>query len=139
MISTATRREAATFIRFGLSGLPGFVVGLGVNVLLIEACHWPKPVAYLLVMWVQITMGFLMARWLVFRAAAPAKSVAAAYLQYALSMGLIRVADWTLYTTLVEFLRINYVIAQVCGTALFIVIKFLFAKAIFRHKSTSIT
>jgi putative flippase GtrA len=60
------------------------------------------------------------------------KSLVQSYLQFALSMGLIRVLDWCLYTALVEFLQIPYVIAQVSCSLLFIGIKFLSAKAIFR-------
>ena len=130
-MSPGAIKEALTFLRFGLSGLPGFLLAIAANVLLIEAFHTPKPVAYLFVIWLQMTMGFVMCRTVVFDRAAN-KSLLQSYLQFALSMGLIRVLDWSLYTTLVEFLQIPYVIAQVSCSFLFIGIKFLSAKAIFR-------
>ncbi|HEX4770760.1 MAG TPA: hypothetical protein VH351_08020 [Bryobacteraceae bacterium] len=52
--------EAGHFLQFGLSGLPAFVVALGLNKFLVEFAGWPKPVAYLLVVWMQMNIGFLM-------------------------------------------------------------------------------
>jgi len=128
-------RDAVNFLRFGLSGLPGFLLAIGVNILLIEVFHWPKPLAYLLVVWIQMTLGFAMCRVLVFPEN-PAAPILSAYLQFALSMGLIRIADWSLYTALVEIARFPYVLTQVFTTVLFLGVKFFSAKAIFRPKST---
>ncbi len=130
-----TVHDIAAFLRFGLSGLPGFALAIGLNVLLIELCHWPKPAAYLPVMWLQMTMGFAMCRWVVF-STEPGRGLMAGYLQFALSMALIRVGDWIFYTTLVEAVKIPYVIAQIMSSGLFIVIKFLSARAIFKSKSS---
>ena len=130
LMAPGTIRQTVTFLRFGLSGLPGFALAIAANVLLIEVFHWPKPVAYLLVIWLQMTMGFVMCRYLVFPEASH-HSLVNAYLQFALSMGLIRIADWSLYTSLVEFAKIPYVIAQISTTLIFIGIKFFSAKAIF--------
>ena len=130
-MAPVTIKDALTFLRFGLSGLPGFLLAIAANVFLIEIFHAPKPVAYLFVIWLQMTMGFIMCRTLVF-AGANGKSVLQSYLQFALSMGLIRILDWSLYITLVEFLRIQYLIAQLSCSLVFLGIKFLSAKAIFR-------
>ena len=130
-MAPSTVKEALNFLRFGLSGLPGFLLAIGANILLIEVFHCPKPVAYLFVIWFQMTMGFVMCRTLVF-SGAQNKSLLQAYLQFALSMGLIRILDWSLYTALVEFLKVPYVIAQVSTSALFLGVKFLSARAIFR-------
>ena len=128
--------DVVTFFRFGLSGLPGFVLAIGLNVLLVELCHWPKPLAYLPVMWLQMTMGFIMCRWVVF-SVSPGQGLLTAYFQFAVSMALIRIADWILYTSLVEAAKIPFVVAQLSSTGLFIVIKFLSARAIFRSKSSA--
>jgi putative flippase GtrA len=130
-MAPGTIKEALTFLRFGLSGLPGFILAIAANVLLIEVAHVPKPVAYLFVIWLQMTMGFIMCRTLVF-SSANNKSLWHSYLQFALSMGLIRILDWSLYTALVEFLHIYYVAAQVLCSFVFLGVKFLSAKAIFR-------
>ena len=131
MNSPRVFQNAAQFFRFGLSGLPGFVLALALNILLIEVFHWPKPLAYLLVIWMQMTMGFIMCRVLVFPGAGK-NSLVTAYVQFAVSMSLIRVVDWALYTSLVELARVPYVAAQISSTILFIGIKYFSAKAIFR-------
>ena len=125
--------DVLTFLRFGLSGLPGFVLAIGLNILLVQFAHWPKPLAYLPVMWLQMTMGFVMCRWVVF-SIAPGQGLVTAYFQFALSMALIRIADWIFYTTLVELAKIPFVGAQFLSSGLFIVIKFLSARAIFKSK-----
>ena len=96
-----TRKDASTFFRFGLSGLPGFVLAIGANILLIEIFHVRKPLAYAFIMWLQMSIGFVMCRLLVF-SRQPGQGLLPAYLQFAASMTMIRVADWTLYTFLVQ-------------------------------------
>jgi putative flippase GtrA len=99
-------------------------------VLLVERFHWPKPCAYALVVWMQMTSGFLMCRYVVF-ADGRGVPILRAYVQFAASMAVIRVADWSVYTFAVEFLKLPYVAVQIATTAIFISIKFLSAKAIF--------
>ena len=126
-------KQAAALIRFGLAGVPGFLIAIPLNIALIEWAHWPKPAAYLLVVWMQMTAGFLMCHYLVFKTA-DRRPLWPAYTQFALSMGLIRVFDWATYTALVEFVHLPYVLAQICCTGFFILIKFVSAKAIFRPR-----
>jgi putative flippase GtrA len=121
------------FLRFGLSGLPGFVLGLALNVFLVERGGWPRPVAYGLVVWLQMSCGFVMCRYVVF-AEGREVPLLKAYAQFVGSMALIRVADWLLYTLAVEVLAVPFVIAQVSMTAIFIVLKFISAKAIFSRR-----
>ncbi len=128
---SALLREAGMFVRFGMSGLPGFLIAILLNILLVEMAHWPKPVAYVPVVWMQMTAGFLFCRYFVFRHEIQ-RSFWVAYGQFALSMGLIRVADLGLYTCLVELAHVPYVAAQIMSTGIFIFVKFASAKAIFR-------
>src|SRR4051812_15471042 len=93
-------KDGLRIFRFGLAGLPGFVCAIGLNILLIEVFQWPKPVAYLLVVWMQMTVGFAMCRWVVFTEDLN-RGILAAYGQFALSMAVIRVLDWLFYTLLV--------------------------------------
>ena len=108
------------------------------NVSLIETFHWPKPLAYLPVVWMQMTVGFVMCRLLVFGDDLE-KPIVAAYGQFALSMALIRIADWGFYTTLVESARVPYLAAQISSIGLFLVVKFISARAIFRPGSRATT
>jgi putative flippase GtrA len=131
-----TAKQIASFVRFGLSGLPGFLIAIAINVWVVERFHWPKPVAYVLVMWIQMSLGWLMCRTVVFRDGQNTSALGS-YFQFALSMGIIRIADWLLYTTLVELVKVPYVLAQISTSAIFLFIKFLSAKAIFRPSSSS--
>ncbi len=123
------------FLRFGLSGFPAFLLAVAANIFLVGKLHWPKPAAYALVIWMQMSSGFIMCRYLVF-AEGREVPLLRAYAQFIASMAAIRFADWCVYTLLVELLTIPYVIAQIATMALFIGIKFLFAKHIFTKKST---
>lgn len=127
-------REAGQFLKFGLSGLPAFLVALGLNKLLVDFAGWPKPVAYLPVVWMQMNVGFLMCHYVVFRSSQP-RPLLRAYWPYILSMWAIRGVDWLSYTFLVEVIRIPYLVAQIATSAVLLLAKFISAKAIFRSKA----
>jgi putative flippase GtrA len=126
-------REAGHFLQFGLSGLPAFLVALGLNKFLVDFAGWPKPVAYLPVVWMQMNVGFLMCHYVVFRSSEP-RPLLRAYWQYILSMWAIRGVDWLSYTFLVEVIRIPYLVAQISTSAVLLLVKFISAKAIFRSQ-----
>jgi putative flippase GtrA len=126
--------EAGHFLQFGLSGLPAFVVALGLNKFLVDFAGWPKPVAYLPVVWMQMNVGFLMCHYIVFRSPQP-RPLLRAYWQYILSMWVIRGVDWLSYTFLVEVIRIPYLVAQISTSAVLLLVKFMSAKAIFRSRA----
>jgi putative flippase GtrA len=128
-------KEASAFVRFGLAGVPGFLIAIPLNIALIEWGHWPKPIAYLFVVWMQMTSGFLMCHFLVFKTV-ERRSLLTAYGQFAASMGIIRVFDWATYSALVVFLHVPFVLAQIACTGFFILMKFVSAKAIFRPRVT---
>jgi putative flippase GtrA len=132
--SSNALKQAAHFLRFGLSGLPAFLVALGMNKFLVEIAHWPKPVAYLPVVWMQMNVGFLMCHYFVFRTS-ERRSLLNAYWQYTLSMWAIRGVDWLSYTLLVEAVKVPYLVAQISTSAVLLVVRFLSAKAIFRSKA----
>jgi putative flippase GtrA len=125
------KKDLVTFLKFGLAGLPAFVVAVPLNIVLIEWAHWPKPVAYLLVVFIQMTAGFLMNHYLVFRTTEE-RPLLPAYGKYVLSLGAIRLLDWCSYTALVELIHIRYVIAQIGCSVFFLLVKYISAKAIFR-------
>jgi putative flippase GtrA len=127
--------EALHFLQFGLSGLPAFLVALALNKFLVAVAGWPKPVAYLPVVWMQMNVGFLMCHYVVFRSNEH-RPLLTAYWQYILSMWAIRGIDWLLYTLLVEVIHIPYLVAQISTSAVLLLVKFFSAKAIFRSKAT---
>lgn len=128
------KREFWKFIQFGLAGVPGFILGIGLNVLLVDRLHWPKPVAYLPVMFLQTASGFLINHYFVFEGA-ERRPFMRAFLQFWGSMALVRAFDWATYTALVELARMPIVLAQITCTCIFLVVKFGFARIIFRSKT----
>lgn len=134
-VATAATRpplvqQVSHFLKFGLSGLPAFLVAIALNKYLVDVVHWPKPLAYLPVVWMQMNVGFLMCHYFVFRTNAQ-RSLLTAYWQYIVSMWTIRGVDWVLYTFLVEMVRIPYMFAQISISAVLLIVKFISAKAIF--------
>lgn len=122
------------FIQFGLAGLPAFLIAIPLNIFLVQYAHWPKPVAYVPVIWLQFTAGFLMNHYLVFKTAGKIPFWRA-YFQFAASMGIIRIFDWSAYTAATVWAHVPFVLAQICCSGVFLVIKYLSARPIFRHSA----
>jgi hypothetical protein len=52
-------------------------------------------------------------------------------MKFSVRIGLIRLADWSVYTTFVELLHVPYLAAQVINLAIFPVVKFLSVRSLF--------
>jgi putative flippase GtrA len=119
-----------TFIKFVVAGMPGLVIAFSANIFLVEIFKWPKPVAYAIVVWLQLTSGFVLCRLFVFTDTQDV-ALLKAYINFSIRIGLIRLADWSVYTTLVELLHVPYLAAQVINLAIFPVVKFLSVRSVF--------
>jgi putative flippase GtrA len=120
--------------RFLVAGLPGYVLAVLVNYLLVHFLRWPKPGAYLLVLLLQVTLNFVIARRFVF--AVPAgSSVSRQYFSFMGGVVVFRGLDWALYTCMVEFLGVHFILAQLGNVALFSVLRFRYAQAIMEAPS----
>ena len=119
-----------TFFKFLIAGVPGLVLAFSANIFFVEILRWPKPVAYAIVVWLQLTVGFVLCRLFVFEGGQEVPFVKG-YVDFSLRIGLIRVADWSLYTALVEIVHVPYLAAQVINLAIFPAVKFLSVRSMF--------
>jgi len=124
-------------LRFLLSGLPAFLLAIPANWFLVELLHWPKPVSYLAVLWGQTTINFFACRRFAFDVKDRPPTVGQ-YWQFLSGMGLFRLADWLLYTIVVEVFRLYYLAAQLFNIAVFALIKFKFAESLFERRKGSL-
>jgi putative flippase GtrA len=122
-----------TFIKFLVAGLPGLVIAFPANIFFVEMLRWTKPVAYAIVVWLQLTVGFVMCRLFVF-SDGQGLPILKAYANFALRIGFIRLADWSLYTIQVELVHMPYLAAQAINLAIFPVLKFLSVRSVFRGR-----
>jgi putative flippase GtrA len=118
------------FLKFLIAGVPGLVLAFSANIFFVEILRWPKPVAYAIVVWLQLTVGFVLCRFFVFTYGQEVPFLKA-YVDFSLRIGLIRLADWSLYTALVELVHVPYLAAQVINLAIFPAVKFLSVRSIF--------
>lgn len=119
-------------VRFWLAGLPAFAAAVPLNIFLVSYAHWPKPVAYIVVLFCQITVNFFLCRRYVF-VSAPGESIRAQYAEFLGGIGMFRLLDWLTYTAVVELLGINYVAVQAMNVVVFSLLKYKFSEQVFRR------
>jgi len=119
--------------RFLLSGLPAFLLAIPANWFLVEVLHWPKPVSYLVVLWGQTTLNFFACRRFAFEVKDRPPTLRQ-YLQFLSGIGLFRLADWGVYTILVEVFSFYYLAVQLFNVAVFALLKFKFAESLFEAR-----
>lgn len=129
-------RFGRRLLRFWAAGLPAFAAALVVNFLLVEKLYWPKPIAYLVVLWLQMSINFFACRILVFKSTAHV-SVFRQYVHFLSGIGTIRLVEWLLYTILVEMFHVYYLAVQVMSIVLFALVKFKFAESLFERRKTA--
>jgi len=120
-------RELGKLGGFLLVGFPTFFVAVPLNFALVHYAGVPKPVAYAAVLLFQVTVNFFLCRWLVF---APGNHMSARRQFAEFMVGILgfRLADWLLYSLLVQLWPNYYLVIQVCNVLLFAVLKYKFSK-----------
>lgn len=131
---TLSVHQAFRVFRFLAAGLPGFAVALLANRLFVETLHWPKPVSYIAVLAIQVTINFFVCRFFVFTANT-GHSVFRTYFTFLGGSAGTRVLEWLFYTTLVEFFRFHYLAVQLGSIVIFSLFKFKFAESIFEARN----
>ncbi len=125
-----------TLVKFMAAGLPSFGLAVPANYLLVSHAHLDKPLAYAIVMVIQVTINFFMCRHFVFGG----KSTGQFSRQFgAFFSGIMafRVADWLLYVLLVNRAGIYYLAAQVLNVAVFGIAKFVFSEWVFARREAT--
>ncbi len=127
---TKPKTVAGKFTGFLLAGLPSFIIAIPLNWALVEYAHLVKPLAYALVMVFQISLNFFTSRWLVFDSP-PGKTFPRQFAEFFSGIAVFRIADWALYSLLVQFTPHLYLVVQVINVVLFSFLKFLFCRKVF--------
>ena len=105
--------------------------------LVVPANYWlagwvglAKPVAYAIVLAVQLTLGFFLNRVFVFEKRD--KSCLQEFVRFVVGILGFSVADWLVYVLLVEVYGFYYLAVQLGNVLLFLVPMFVFAEGVFR-------
>ncbi|MEZ5171915.1 MAG: GtrA family protein [Acidimicrobiia bacterium] len=125
--------------RFGvfmLAGLPAFVLAIGLNIVLVERTPLPAWLAYPLVLWVQVTINFFLARRFVFEASTLHASLRAQYVTFLAGVSVVRAFDWLAYVIMVAA-GVYFVAAQLINVVAFSVVRFLFARRVIEGPARS--
>lgn len=124
------------FGAFMLIGLPAFVLAIGLNIALVEWASVPTWLAYALVLWVQITINFFLARRFVFEASTAHASLRAQYLTFLGGVSIVRFLDWLAYVIMVAA-GVFFIAAQLINVVAFSVVRFVFARRVIEGPARS--
>lgn len=123
------RIDSKTFLVFLIAGLPSFIVALVLNYVLVSFFFWPIPVAYALVLLIQVSINFFMAKNYVFKTKANT-TLAIQYFQFISGIFAFRFFDWLLYLVLTQVLATHFIIIQFGNIVVFSLLKYRFAKRV---------
>lgn len=122
--------------KFLLAGLPGFILAIPLNFLLVDFCDLAKWGAYLIVLFMQVNMGFAICRWKVFTAS-KTKPVMRQYWEFLGAVAVFRTLDAISYSFMVSKLpfafmvgnrNCYYLVYQLANVVIFSVAKFVFCR-----------
>jgi putative flippase GtrA len=120
---------AGKFLSFLAVGLPAFALAMPLNWFLVELWAMPKPVAYALVLIVQVVANFFMCRWFVFNVGTH-KSIRRQFAEFFSGIMGFRFADWAVYSLIVQLLPHLYLAVQIFNVLLFSALKYRFSRSV---------
>ena len=121
-------------VKFLAAGLPAFLLAVPLNCLLVDGAHLYAPLAYAMVLLLQVSANFFICRWLVFTER-NARPIARQYAEFMGGILLVRLVDWSLYSVLVEFAGLFYIGVQIFNVALFALVKYRLSERIMAKKA----
>ena len=116
-------------VKFGLAGLPAFLVAIPLNWFLVEKVLLQKPVAYLITLLFQVMVNFVFLRLFVFKGETQG-NLLKTFFKFLWGIAFFRLLDWGLYTILVQNTHIHYLIIQIGNVIIFSFAKFFYSKKI---------
>jgi putative flippase GtrA len=128
-LSEKQRKLLIQLVKFGIAGLPAFLVAMPLNWFLVEEIRLLKPAAYFITLFFQVTVNFILLRLFVFKGET-VKNVLSVYLQFLWGIAFFRLLDWGLYTFLVQNTEIHYLLVQIGNVVIFSLAKFVYSKKI---------
>jgi putative flippase GtrA len=117
------------FFKFLLAGLPAFLVAIPLNYLLVSHLNFYKPLAYVIVLFIQVSINFFIVRRFVFHTKGK-EDLLNEYYKFFVGISFFRFLDWGLYSIVVSLTPINYLIVQLGNVVIFSIAKFLYSKKI---------
>jgi len=115
--------------KFLLAGAPSFLIAIPLNVLLVDYAHLVVPLAYAIVLILQVSANYFMCRWFVFKKGKKT-SLWIQFWQFLSGILVFRLGDWALYFYLTSILSIHYVVIQVFNAIVFFVFKYLYSRKV---------
>ena len=127
-------KQFIKLIKFLIAGLPAFIIAVPLNYLLVKKLNFYQPIAYAIVLIIQVTINFFMCRWIVFKERKKT-SLWLQFIQFFSGIGLFRLLDWGIYVFAVEVLDIYFIAVQLFNICFFAIVKFKFSQIIMEHKA----
>lgn len=123
-------------LKFLAIGIPAFLIAIPLNYFLVEKILWPKPVAYALVLVVQVTINFFACIFFVFKRD-KSKRLRSQFAQFMWGILTARFFDWALYSLLTQWIP-YYTAVQLFNVLFFSLAKFSFARQAIEGNTTKI-
>lgn len=115
-----------------LAGGPAFVLAVPLNYLLVHRLELDKPLAYALVLGMQMVVNFFICHAFVFEST-PGNSLGRTFLIFVNGNVLFRLADWLVYTFLTRYVGLPYLGVQLFNIMLFAFLKYEFTRRVFER------
>ncbi len=116
-------RHAGRFVKFLGAGLPAFILAVPLNYILVTYAQLPKSAAYAIVLVFQVSINFVMCRWLVFSERND-RHVAIQFTQFLASIMGFRLLDWALYSFMVSIFGVPFLLMQIANVGIFALLKY---------------
>jgi putative flippase GtrA len=120
-------------IKFGVAGLPSFLVAIPLNYLLVTRWQLAKPAAYALVLGIQVTINFFACYYFVF-ATDRRTGLWRSFGIFCNGILLFRLGDWAVYSVLTSRFALPFIGVQLFNVALFGLLKYEFSRRVFESR-----
>lgn len=121
-------------LKFFVWGIPAFAIAVPLNYALVKELGLARPLAYALVLLVQVTINFFACCFFVFDTDRR-RSLGKSFVIFFNGIILFRLADWAVYSLLTTQFDLPFVGVQLFNVALFGLLKFEFSKRVFETKA----
>lgn len=129
---TNSQFKVPRVIYFGISGLPGFVIAIGLNYTLVDLLNLNVYGSYIVVLIVVSLMNYFIIDKYIFPDQNKKNSTLKKFTGFAAVIVTSRVLEWMMYSLIVYHTNIYYIFIQIFVSTLFVFIKYFILKKIFK-------
>jgi len=115
--------------KFGIAGMPSFLIAIPLNWFLVEKILLNKPIAYLITLLFQVAVNFVFLRLFVFKSDKHGYKLTT-FVKFFWGIAFFRLFDWGLYTLLVQKTEIYFLFIQIGNVVIFSLAKFFYSKKV---------